>query len=73
MASLTVADAASRAGPMSEAKKPPKRWKPKTAQAPAAHEAAQSDQSESRNTGSLSRPFTSMKAAAGRHNLYRQR
>lgn len=73
MASLTLADAASRAGPMSEAKKPPKRWKPKSAQAAVSHEAAQGDESESRNTGTLSRPFSSMKAAAGRHNLYKQR
>ena len=73
MASLTLADAASRAGPMSEAKKPPKRWSPKKAEAAVAHEVAEGgNQSESRRTGTLARPFTSMKAAAGRHNLYKK-
>ena len=56
---------------MSEAKKP-KRWAPKTEKPAVAHEVADGDRSESRRTGTLARPFTSMKAAAGRHNLYKK-
>ena len=71
MASLTLADAASRTAPMSEGKKS-KRWVPRKAEPAEAHETTPNEPNESKRTGTLAKPFTSIAAAKGRHNLYKK-
>lgn len=72
MASLTLADAASRIAPMTEGKKP-KRWATKDAEPAEAHEAAAGDRNESRRIGPLSRPVDKAPGSEkARHNLYKK-
>lgn len=72
MASLTLADAASRTAPMAEGKKP-KRWAPKAAEKADEAKSASSDDRESKS-GFKSRALSRMSGAngSGRHNLYKK-
>lgn len=68
MASLTLADAASRIAPMADEKKP-KRWLTKAAKAASLPHVAEDEPPLKRERGSLSAARTSNQ---GRHNLFKK-